>query len=171
MQKSGLGRSSENNKGNISLCCLSQVNNGIVGSTQWGHVQSAQPPWGIETRPPREHRAPPLPLEMPILGEKWEKTKLIEKKCDNFLLKWKGFSPYSLKMQLYALFKAQNYLAAVLSVQREVMHILGLLDHKEGAPLNVSDRYACVRAHLTGPVMKGAYGTWPRHLQGLPKLR
>lgn len=109
---------------------------------------TAQPPWGIETRPPCEHRALPPPLEMPILGEKQEKTKLIEMKCDNLLFKWKGFLLYSLKMQLYALFKAQNYLAAVLAVQREVMLILGLLDHKEGVPLNVSDRYPCVRPHL-----------------------
>lgn len=70
-------------------------------------------------------------------------------------------------MQLYDLFKAQYYLSAVLAVQWVIMHMLGLLGSKKGLPLNVSES---VRPHLTGPVMKGAYGTWPRHLQQLPKL-
>lgn len=44
-------------------------------------------------------------------------------------------------MQVCALFKAQNYLAAVLGVQLEVTQALGLLGHKKGVPLNVSDRH------------------------------
>lgn len=44
-------------------------------------------------------------------------------------------------MQLYDLFKAQNYLAAVLAIRWEITHMLGLLGHKKGVPVNVSDRY------------------------------
>lgn len=75
----------ENEEGNISLCCLSQVNNVTVRSC----VITAQPPRGTEPGPPCEYKAPSPPLETPILGETWEKTNLIEKKCDHFLFKWK----------------------------------------------------------------------------------
>lgn len=93
----------ENEEGNISLCCLSQVSNGAVGPAQWGSVITAQPPQETEPEPPCEYKALPPPLEMPILGEKWQKTNLIEMKCDNFSLSEKAFYciPWKCNFMIY----------------------------------------------------------------------
>lgn len=48
-------------------------------------------------------------------------------------------------MQVCALFKAKNYLAAALGVQLEVTQALGLLGRKNGVPPNVSDRHHASR--------------------------
>lgn len=58
-------------------------------------------------------------------------------------------------MQICALFKAQNSPAAALGVQLEVTQVLGLLGHKKGVPLNVSDRH---HAFQTPPGMTCAGG-------------